>query len=355
LNRLIRAGDRGYDVVDVQARLRSLGLAVDDESGHFGPSTTAAVRTFQQRRSMLVDGIVGPQTWSELVEASWRLGDRTLYLKRPPMRGDDVVALQAALNALGFDAGREDGIFGPLAYAAVRSFQKEYGVAEDGMFGQKTHAALAGLRVDRPGTSASLREELRHRQRSGIDGEMIVIDPGHGAGDPGAVAPEGLTEQEICWNIAMLVAEQLATLGARVRLTRTEAESPDASERARRANEFEADLFVSLHLNSTEERTAEGASAYHFASSRAGGAAADAIQNRLVDLGAKDCRVHARSYAILRETRMPAVLVEPAFITNPDEAKTLEDPEARDAIARAIVGGITDYYDKRQELVPTAG
>ncbi len=303
---------------------------------------------------MLVDGIVGPQTWSALVEASWRLGDRTLYLKHPPMRGDDVLALQTALNALGFDAGREDGIFGPLAYAAVRSFQKEYGVAEDGMFGQKTHAALAGLRVDRPGTSATIREDLRHRQRSGMDGGLIVIDPGHGPGDPGAEAGTGLAEHEVCWNLATLVAEHLATLGARVRFTRTEAETPDASERARRANELEADLFVSLHLNATDERTAEGASAYHFGSSRAGGAAAEAIQNRLVDLGARDCRVHARSYAVLRETRMPAVLVEPAFITNPDEAKQLEDHETRAAIARAIAAGVSDYYEART-AAPTEG
>ena len=297
---------------------------------------------------MLVDGIVGHQTWSQLVEASWRLGDRTLYLKNPYMRGDDIATLQTRLNALGFDAGREDGIFGPLAYEAVRAFQREYAVAEDGMFGQHTFAALSGLRVDRPGTAAEIREELRHRSDRALDGALIMIDPGHGAGDPGELGTNGLTETEVCWRLGTLLAERLAAAGARVRFTRTEPENPDNSERARRANEIGADLLVSLHLNANSEPTAEGASAYHFGTSRPGKAIAEAIQERLVRLGARDCRVHARSFALLRETRMPAVMVEPAFITNPDELKRLEEHDHLVAVADAIVAGIRDFYENKR-------
>ncbi|MDQ3878079.1 MAG: peptidoglycan-binding protein, partial [Actinomycetota bacterium] len=123
--RLIVKGDRDNEVVDVQARLRSLGYRIDDETGTFGDSTQRAVRAFQQQRGILVDGIVGRDTWGELVEASWRLGDRPLYLRRPFLRGDDIVTLQTQLNALGFDAGREDGIFGERADRAVRGFQRE--------------------------------------------------------------------------------------------------------------------------------------------------------------------------------------------------------------------------------------
>jgi N-acetylmuramoyl-L-alanine amidase len=349
MNRLIREGDRSDEVVDVQARLRAFGIPVADEPGFFGAATKAAVRAFQQRRSMLVDGIVGPQTWSELVEASWRLGDRTLYLRRPAMRGDDVGALQNLLNALGFDAGREDGIFGPLAYNAVRAFQKEYGVAEDGMFGRHTHSALLGLRVERPGTSAHLREELRRRQGSGIDGALVMIDPGHGGHDPGERGPSGAEEASLCWSLATSVAERLAALGARVRLSRIEPEDPTPSERARRANALDADLFLSLHLNSNEEQTAEGTSTYHFGSSRAGAKLAELIQERLVSTGARDCRVHDRSFPILRETRMPAVLVEPAFITNPDEEKQLDEIDHRLALADAIALGVQDYYLARSD------
>jgi N-acetylmuramoyl-L-alanine amidase len=349
LQRLIRKGDRSAEVADVQARLRGLDHRIEDEASFFGTSTEGAVRAFQQQRSLLVDGIVGPQTWAALVEASWRIGDRTLYLRHPYMRGDDVHDLQRRLNALGFDAGREDGIFGPLAYEAVRAFQREYGVPEDGMFGAKTFAALTGLRVERPGTAAHLREELRHRPGSGLGGRTVVVDPGHGGADAGESGVAGVSEADVCWSLATSLTERLAQAGATVRLTRTEPECPDESERARRANSLDAELFISLHLNSNEETTAEGASTYHFGASRAGASIAEYILERLVELGARNCRTHGRSYTLLKETKMPAVLVEPAFMTNPDEEKRLDDPVYREAIADAIVQGIRDFYDASPE------
>lgn len=328
----------------MQSRLRALGFRIEDENGVFGPSTHVAVRAFQQGRAILVDGIVGPQTWQHLVESSWRLGDRTLYLRFPPTRGDDVATLQTRLNALGFDAGREDGIFGPLAHEAVREFQQEYGILEDGMFGRRTLDALEGLRVDRPGTAARIREELRARRKEGMAGALVMLDPGHGGQTPGERARSGLVERDVCWSLATLLAERLGAAGARVRLTRSEPEDPDDSERARRANAIDADLFISLHLNAHQEPTAEGASAYHFGSSVSGLRLAEALQDRLIALGSRNCRVHARSYPILRETRMPAVLIEPAFITNPDEAKHLEDLDHRSAIADAVAQGVKDYF-----------
>ncbi|MFN2586894.1 MAG: N-acetylmuramoyl-L-alanine amidase [Actinomycetota bacterium] len=341
---LIRQGDRSQQVADVQARLRALGLPIEDDAGRFGNSTRLAVRAFQQRRGILVDGIVGSHTWSELVEASWRLGDRNLYLKHPPLRGDDVALLQKRLNALGFDAGREDGIFGDDTGRAVRAFQKEYGVAEDGIWGPRSQAALAGLRVDRPGTTAQLREELRRSGAPDLGDALVVLDPGHGGEDLGRRSSGGLAEADVVWDLALRVADRLSGMGARVRFTRTEAECPDASERARRANEVRGDLFVSLHLNEHEEATAEGASTYYFHTSAAGRALAEGIQEALADLGVRDCRSHARSYTVLRETRMPAVLVEPVFATNPDEAKRLEEPEFRAALGDAIAIGISRYY-----------
>lgn len=350
MDHLIHAGAHPEEVADIQARLRGFGLTIDDEPGHFGPSTERAVREFQQRRFLLVDGIVGPQTWQTLVEASWRLGDRILYLKRPYMRGDDVADLQERLNALGFDAGRPDGIFGPLAYAAVRSLQKEYGIPEDGIYGQKTHAALMGLRVDRPGIPARIREQLRHRHGRGLQGELVMIDPGHGGGDLGSIGPSGLAEADVCWRLATLITERVASFGAKARLSRQEPEDPDDTERARRANEMGADLVVSLHLNSNEEPRAEGSSCYHYASSRVGEELAESIQTRLVTrTTCRDCRIHPRRYTILRETRAPAVIVEPAFITNPDEEKKLADHNHLVVIADAIVVGLRDFVS-----VPTA-
>lgn len=342
---LIREGDRSHEVADVQSRLRALKLRIEDENGFFGPSTKEAVRQFQQQRGILADGIVGPNTWDELVEASWRLGDRPLYLKVPVLRGDDVLALQSRLNALGFDAGREDGIFGRSTYEGVRAFQREYGVMEDGIFGRASHAALMGLRVDRPGTASKLREELR-RSETGLVGALVMVDPGHGGSDPGETGPNGASEADICWRLALRLAERLARLGAQTRFTRTEVENPDPSERARRANAADADLYIALHLNAhTSGGPAEGTTTFHFGESRSGEQLADKLQEEIVRLGFKDCRSHARSYPILRETRMPAVLVEPGFITNPDDEKRLSDPHVLSAIADSIAAGIARFYE----------
>jgi N-acetylmuramoyl-L-alanine amidase len=346
---LLREGDRSAQVADVQARLRALGLDIEDRPGQFGPQTTHAVRSFQQRRGLLADGILGPHTWAELVDASWRLGDRALYLRHPLMRGDDVLTLQLRLNALGFDAGREDGIFGPDTHRAVRAFQKEYDVAEDGIVGPVSLEAVTGLRVERAGTAAVLREEIRLQDQPGIHRALIVVDPGHGGEDPGGIGPNALREADVCWDLARRVAERLVRAGARVRFTRTEVEGPDINERTARANDLGAHLFIALHLNSHDEGAACGSSTYFFRGSRGGQRLAEAIQEQMVTIGLDDCRSHPQSYAVLKETRMPAVMVEPCFITNPAEAARLEHPAFRAAIADAIAGGVRAYF-RRSEI-----
>src|SRR5262249_60969466 len=107
---MLDRGARGGPVLDLQARLGALGYQIDPhEHGVFGRSTEEAVREFQQRRQLIVDGLVGEDTWNELVEAGYHLTDRILYLRYPPFRGDDVRALQVELNLLGFAAGNAGG------------------------------------------------------------------------------------------------------------------------------------------------------------------------------------------------------------------------------------------------------
>ncbi|MGH2703021.1 MAG: N-acetylmuramoyl-L-alanine amidase [Actinomycetota bacterium] len=342
---LIRAGDRSEQVADVQARLRALGMSIDDEPAVFGEATAAAVRAFQQRRGLIADGIVGRNTWTELVEAGWRLGDRILYFKHPPLRGDDVMTLQAHLNALGFDAGREDGIFGRDTDIAVRAFQREYGVAGDGIVGPHTTGSLTGLRINRPMTAAALREELRRSAQAGLRGALIVVDPGHGGSDRGERGREGAWEADICWDLARRLADRLSSAGARVRFTRTEAEGPDDSERAGRANALGGQIFLSIHLNAHSEPTAEGSSSFYWRTSKAGAALADLMQQELAELGQRDCRSHPSSYAILRETKMTAVLVEPSYITNPDDEKRLMGIDFRGAVAGRLAQSIRRYFE----------
>ena len=134
--RNLTLGDRGREVSDVQKRLLTQGFALGREgvAGYYGPNTRLAVRAFQQRRGLLVDGEVGDNTWRELVETGYTLGDRLLYLREPQFRGDDVLGLQVKLNLLGFNAGAERGVYDEDVERAVLDFQRNAGLVPDGSF-----------------------------------------------------------------------------------------------------------------------------------------------------------------------------------------------------------------------------
>ena len=132
----------------------------------FREGTRAAVEAFQYRRGLRVDGVCGRQTWSALVEAGRRLGDRFLYRRSPMLRGDDVAELQQRLSALGFDTGRVDGIFGDLTSAALGEFQRNAGLPVDGIAGAATVAELLrfGSRHDGSELVSAVRDRERLRQ-----------------------------------------------------------------------------------------------------------------------------------------------------------------------------------------------
>lgn len=144
----IRQGDRGPAVEDVQRRLLALGydLGPTGVDGVFLGATLSAVRSFQQGRELAEDGIVGPATWSGLVDATFTLGDRLLYVRFPYFHGSDVRLLQGALNALGFACGEPDGIFGVFTERAVREFQANIGQTPDGIAGPETVRAILQLK-----------------------------------------------------------------------------------------------------------------------------------------------------------------------------------------------------------------
>jgi N-acetylmuramoyl-L-alanine amidase len=331
---ILRAGGSGEAVRDLQRRLLALGHPLPlDELGSFGPATEHELRVFQERRALRVDGICGRETWTALVESGFRLGDRMLYVRHPMLRGDDVAELQRRLNMLGFDAGKEDGIFGPDTAAALEEFQRNAGLGGDGIFGPDTADALGRIGELRIGTlaegsvaSVREREQLR-RGPHRIEGRRIFL----------AVVPgfDALADR---------VLRGLLEAGALVVL---DSSGSDDSALAAAANRYEADLFFGLRPG--EE---PGCRCSYFESghsrSEAGYRVAKAVSDELAVVLATDAEVCGRRYTALRETKMAAVLCEPA--AHDDIVGTRHLVTAGSQVARAIVAGIRRGFEEPVDL-----
>lgn len=349
----IEPGSTGAAVRDVQNRLTEIGLScADDAPGVYGPATEAAVRTFQQQRGLTADGLVGAETWRSLVEAGRSLGDRRLYLTEPMLRGDDVRDLQRRLNRLGFNAGLVDGVFGEDAAGAVREFQLNAGLRVDGIVGGAVVSALQSLHRQHQSSGASTvreKEALRHApRRPSLAGARLMIDPGHGPDDPGAVGPGGRPEHEVCWELASRLEGRLLARGVSVVVSRGPGTTPSPSQRARLANAESVDVVLSIHLNSLGSSRACGAAAYYFGEGEFASVSGRRLADRCVDevvaaTGTPHCRAHPSAVTLLRETRAPTVIVEPGFITHPDEGRLLEQPEHQERIVDALTSALTAH------------
>ena len=346
-------GDVGAEVRDVQRRLSALVGRPSSVDGAFGPATDRAVRVFQRERGLLADGRVGPETWRALVEAGYGLGDRLLWHGSPMLRGDDVRDLQHRLNQLGFNAGPEDGIFGPLAHAAVTEFQRNVALPTDGVVGPRTVAALVRLRrahhTGDAGIRAREREWLRQVAARGLHAARVLVDPARGPGDPGPRGPGGVAEHELTWALGRRLTARLAAAGAEAHLARGPATTPSASQRAQLANRLGVDLVVGLALGSHPTSLARGPSTYYFGAphftSEAGRRLAEELQQAmLAATGGPNGREHPVNWTLLRETRMPTVICEPGFVTNPWDEQQLRDPAGQEAMAEALAGALAGLF-----------
>lgn len=352
-------GQHGSEILDLRRRLsrwqRDHGIEPALEEGDvFDDATAAVTREFQRQRNLPADAEVGPETWQALVEANYALGDRMLWHSGTPMRGDDVLDLQQRLNQLGFDAGMEDGIFGPSSRAAVMEFQANVGLDVDGIVGARTLEALQRLHRGHQaaGVSTRVREEaaVRRIARQGLIGLQVMVDATRPR-DRGDLPPQA---QDVSWEIATRLAGHLGARGARPVLSRGRHQHPTSSARAQMANRLGVDLIVSIGLNTSTTTAATGCAAYYFGSLRFVSAAGNALAESLLDsmllagLG-PDCRAHPMTWTLLRETRMPAVVIEPGFATSPEDLARLTDPAVQDRLARQLTAGIRRFLEGYDE------
>ena len=226
---------------------------------------------------------------------------------------------------------------------------------------------------------------------------VIAIDPGHGGEDPGATGPTGLKEKDVVLAIALQLRERLnAKPGVRVLLTRDSDFFVPLGERVKKAERVQADLFVSIHADAFFTPDAKGASVFALSQGGASSAAARWMANKEnrsdavggVSVKVKDAQVmramldmsttaqikdslrvggevlsrigkvgklhrgqvEQASFAVLKAPAIPSILVETAFISNPQEEDRLRDPDYRSKLVEALFTGIDRYFAKNPPI-----
>jgi len=353
---LYRVGDQGAAIRSIRALLQATGdLAPStlEASDVYDEEVAEAVRAFQQRRGLMVDGVLGRHTHIALDGAHWKLGDRMLsHIPGHMLQGDDVAELQERLLSLGFTPDRVDGVFGTHTEQAVRRFQGGVGLAVDGSVGPQTLRAFADLnRSVSGGSPYTLREEeLVRSSGHRLLGRIVVLDPGHGGDDTGTVA-HGLTESEVTLNLARRIEGRLSAIGVTVLFTRSATTGPDDLVRATMANQAHADIMLSLHCDSTDQARASGVATFFWGLERFGAWSAvgehlaNLIQREIVSrTGLADCRAHPRGWQLLQRTQMPTVRIEAGYLSHEQDAARLADPAFLDTLAEAIVIALQRMY-----------
>lgn len=351
---LIHSGDTGPAVTEVRKVLISLGLLdeIGTGDGVYDRDTDLAVRAFQQDRGLTVDGVVGSETYRAISSARWRLGDRLLtFTAAHLIVGDDVSVLQERILELGYDSGRPDGVFGARTAAALRGFQRDYGLRVDGSCGPETLRALRQLGRKVVGGRPQLLRETTTVVNSGpaLVGKRVIVDPGHGGDDPGA-RYDGLTEAELAWDLAARLEGRLGAAGVTAYLTRGRTTGLSEEQRADFANSTGADLVVSLHVDASSSPQAQGVATYHFGTgsgltSTVGEQLAGLVHREVVArTGLLDCRTHAKTWSLLRLTAMPTIRLEVGHLSNAGDRARLADPAFRDTVAEAVLVAVQRLY-----------
>lgn len=194
-------------------------------------------------------------------------------------------------------------------------------------------------------------------------GKIIVLDPGHGGKDPGAIAADGTFERTLNWSFAVKAKELLEQAGYTVYLTRNEKSScidyktseEDLKCRVDVAKKLKGDILISLHINSHEKSTHRGTVTYYNARDDWDGnqnpfpkeskALAQAIHAPIQKaIGSKDRGVDNKNFYMNRMSAMPSALIELAFMSNPDDLKLLKGKNMPETIGNALVTGVNKYF-----------
>jgi len=201
------------------------------------------------------------------------------------------------------------------------------------------------LRETKDAVSSEKVETMEH---------VVVVDAGHGGGDPGKVGVNNAVEKEINLQIADKVKKLLEEKNIRVIMTRESDEmlegtkSEDMKQRVEIINEAKPDLAVSIHQNSFTDSAVHGAQVFYYSGSEDGERCAKIIQKELLAFDETNQRqIKANdNYYLLTRTEVPTVIVECGFLSNKEEAEKLSDNTYQEEISKVIVRGIESCFEK---------
>jgi N-acetylmuramoyl-L-alanine amidase len=347
---MLKPGDRGELVTSLTNTLHRLGFLADAKE-LFDEQVMEALRAFQQARGLSVSGSLDLPTEKALEESRWKLGDRSLRIQQPHLRGDDVANLQSRLVEMGFNPGRVDGIYGPSTEGAVKEFQKSVGTKVDGICGPGTVISLMRLlRTVTGGAPTELRAQAdRARRGPALADKVIVLDP-----SPRAEI------SSLTFDLAQKIEGRLIALGVSVFLSRGENSIPAESDRIDFANSVNADLVISIGVDNYKNDKAHGVSTYFYGSDQHG--IHSLVGERFATLAQREIcartdlannRTHAKTWDLLRLTKAPTIRLEIGYITNPKDAARLNDSTFRDTVAEGIVIAIQRLFLSAEEDAKT--
>ncbi len=253
-------------------------------------------------------------------------------------------------------------------------------IGDQGRYGESTVAAA-------PEDPSEDTEPLSLAQQLGLGVKKIVVDPGHGGKDPGAIGPNGLKEKDVTLALALRLKPELEGRGYQVIMTRDSDVFIGLEERTAMANDSRADLFISIHTNAARDRRVRGIETYFLGVAKSREASETAMlenaisQQALSDLekilldltrtsnlkqssllaesiqdnlysglsgsfsNIRNLGVKQASFYVLIGAQMPAVLVETSFISNPNAEKLLTRKDYRDTVAQSLLRGILQYVN----------
>lgn len=176
-----------------------------------------------------------------------------------------------------------------------------------------------------------------------LEGLRIVIDPGHGGSEPGAIGASGLKEKDINLDIAKRIKKLLPS----VLLTREDDVDVSLQGRVDFATRMNADVFISIHNNSLPKAQGTGTETYYFREDSL--ELAQYIHKALISkLGLPDGGVRRRGFYVIKNSPCPSVLIEGAYMSNPEEEKLLASEDFRQKIAEAVVEGLKQYFGREK-------